>query len=159
LRHQQTHREQRTLALTLRQSADRRVEERQQIEALDDFVAQVAAAVEEPHREIDGPPHRLRGPRHDRVREVEERAGALAVCERPAVAQQRAGVQRQDAAEALEQRGLAGAVRADQAEHLAWTDGERHIAQRRKPSVPLSEISGLKQGAFVTTGGGYYQGS
>ena len=49
-------------------------------------------------------------------------------------------VERQHAAEALEQRGLAGSVRADQPEHFARAHRERDVGQRRQPAVPLGEV-------------------
>src|SRR5439155_10249944 len=106
LRHQQPDREQRALALPFRQVADCDVQDRRQLEALDHLVAKRQPAAEEAEREIDRPSHRLRRPRRDRIGKIEERAGTLANPQRTAVARQRARVERQHAAHALEQRRL-----------------------------------------------------
>ena len=63
LRHQQADREQRPLALPFRQAADSRIEQRPDVEAFYDLVAQPGTAVEKPQREVDRPSNRLRGPR------------------------------------------------------------------------------------------------
>src|SRR5262249_1646323 len=86
LRHQQAAREECALALPFRQVADCGVENRRQLEALDHLVAKMRAAAEEAEREIDRPAHRLRRPRRDRIRQIEERARALARGERTAIA-------------------------------------------------------------------------
>ena len=48
---------------------------------------------------------------------------------RPAVERHRAGLRTQRAAEDLQQRGLAGAVGAENADQIAAVDGERHAIQ------------------------------
>src|SRR6185436_14797883 len=50
-----------------------------------------------------------------------------------------AAVGRVDAGENIEQRGLAGAVRADQAVDLALADGEGHVAQRLHAAEALGD--------------------
>ena len=53
----------------------------------------------------------------------------------------------QDAREDLEERALAGAVAADDAEHLARRDVEAHIVERRQESAcrPRSGVSALRR--------------
>ena len=48
---------------------------------------------------------------------------------------------RQVAGNAFEQRRLARAVRADEAENLALPDRKRHVGQRRQAAVPLGEVT------------------
>ena len=124
LRHQQADGEERALALPFRQAADGGVEQRRDVEPLHDLVAQMRAAAEESEREVDRPAHRLCRPRHDGVGQIEERGAARAVAHRLTVVQQRSRVERQHAAEALEQRGLSGAVWTDQAKHFPGPDAE-----------------------------------
>ena len=113
-----------------------------------DLVAQVAARpLKEPMREIERPAHRLRRPRRDA-----RRAGRTACDARSRVVSGRpscrtdAAVERQHAAQTLEQRGLARAVRADQAEHFARR-GPRRTRRCSAVSRPyrLVRFRGLKQ--------------
>ena len=70
-------------------------------------------------------------------------ARAVGRVDRPALPADRAGVGRQHAEHDPHRGGLAGAVGADEAEHLAWRDGERqpvqghHVAVAARQSVEL----------------------
>ena len=57
----------------------------------------------------------------------------------------RAAVDRQEACQALEQRRLAGPVRADQAEDFAGADVEGHGIERDAPAVALRQLADLDQ--------------
>ena len=143
--HQEPDREQRALPLPFRQAADRRVEQRRNVQLLDDAAAQLGAAVEEADREIDRPAHRLRGPGRDLIGQIEEHRRAVGRRHRPAAAHERAAVERQHSAHALEQRRLAGSVRADEAEHLALAHGARDVGKRGDAAVSLREVLNLQQ--------------
>src|SRR2546423_2805103 len=145
LRHQQPDREQRALALSLRQAADSGVERRADVEAADHFVAHAGAAAEKAERVVDRPSHRLRRPWNDLIGQIEQRRGALAAANRLAVADQRSLVERQHAAHALEQRRLSRSVRPDQAEHFALPDRKCDVVERREAAVTLSEMPDLQQ--------------
>src|SRR3954463_6801611 len=145
LRHQQANREKRALPLAFRQAADGRVEQRFDREPPHHFVPQVEPATEKSQREIDCPAHGLRRPGDDLIGKIEEARRTLAISERPAVANQRALVERQGAAPALEKRPLSRSVRADEAQDLALADRERHIIQCGEPAVALREVSNLQQ--------------
>jgi hypothetical protein len=127
LRRKQTNRQHGTFALALGQRPDTRREQRLELQGLDHLVAKPGGASEVPDREVEAPPDSLGGPRRDAVRKIEERFGALARAEGPAGATDFAAISRHLSRQALEQGGLAGAVRADQAEHFAGVDGERHV--------------------------------
>ena len=120
LRRQQADREQRALALALRERADRRVEQRLEIERLDDLVARRSTRPpKNPIVKSSAQRTRLRGPRRDRV--GTGRRGARRARAASASGRRRAtvpGVDRQHAGQALEQRRLAGAVRARSARAL-----------------------------------------
>ena len=58
-----------------------------------------------------------------------------------------AGVDR--AGDRLEQRRLAGAVRADDRDELSLADGQRHAAQRRQPAIADREAVDLKHRASI----------
>ena len=47
-----------------------------------------------------------------------------------------AGIHVKQSAHGADRRGLAGAVRADQPEHLTAVHGKRHVAERRDPRGP-----------------------
>src|SRR5205823_6823092 len=126
-------------ALSFRECADRRVEQRAEIEALHDLFSAIESAAEESEREIERPAHRLRGPGRDRVRQIKEDCGALARCQRAVVPAEGTGIERQHAAEAFEQGGLAGAIRSDEAEHFAPAYRKGHVAQRGDRSISLGE--------------------
>src|SRR5262249_49355900 len=59
----------------------------------------------------------------------------------PALEQNVALARRIEAAEAVEERGLAGAVRADQAEELATTDRERHAIERHDAAEAHADVA------------------
>ena len=61
--------------------------------------------------------------------------------ERAAVERERARVGRVDPGQHVEQRRLAGAVRADQAVDLARRDGERHLVQRLHAAEALADAA------------------
>ena len=84
-------------------------------------------------------------------------ACAFGVRERSIVAEDRAAVGRQHAREALEQRRLAGAVRTDEAEHLAAPDGERDVAQGCQVSVAFGEIGDDRNKLNLSGRADYYQ--
>src|SRR5580704_5897405 len=62
----------------------------------------------------------------------------------------RPGGRRQRAREHVEDRSLARAVGADQAEDLAFRDAERDIVDRGKPAEALAETGNLQHGSTVT---------
>ena len=145
-------------ALPLRQAANRRIEQCADVETLDEVGFEAGAAAEEAEREVDRPSHGLRRPRHDGIGQIEQRGRAGTVAHRPPLVHERAGVERQHPAEALEQRGFAGAVGTDQAEHFARPDGEGHIAQRAEVSVRLCKLGDLEhQSPNVWGMARYYQ--
>ena len=58
-----------------------------------------------------------------------------------------------DAADAVEQRGLAGAVRSDQAADLAIADIERHAAERDTPPKRMATLDTRSRGVSTDPGG------
>ena len=51
----------------------------------------------------------------------------------------------QAAGQQIEERGLAGAVRADQAEHLAWHQGDRHVVHGAQAPESLDQVARFQQ--------------
>src|SRR5215831_3117811 len=97
LRHQQSNRKERALALALGQAADRGIEQGTDVETLHDLVAQMGATVEEPECKIECPAYRLCRPRHDGIGKVEQRGGAILIAQRTIVVDERARVEREHA--------------------------------------------------------------
>src|SRR6266850_57294 len=62
-----------------------------------------------------------------------------------------AAVGRQDSSQAFEQRGLTGAVRADQPEHLACSYVKADIRQRGDLTESFGKVLDLKQHLFHQT--------
>src|SRR6185436_11780158 len=69
----------------------------------------------------------------------------LQAVERAAVEDESAFVGRIDTGEDIEERGLAGAIRADQAEHLARRDRKGNIAQRLDAAEALADAAAFEQ--------------
>src|SRR5581483_6952859 len=69
----------------------------------------------------------------------------------PALEQHRAGIPRVDAGDALDERGLAGAVVADERHHLAGLDLEVDRVQRLHGAERLGDVAELEKwgGAHV----------
>jgi hypothetical protein len=61
-----------------------------------------------------------------------------------------AGIDRQETDDRFQQRRLAGAIGADEPQHLAVAHGEADIAQRRLIAVPLGQRNNLKHGCRFT---------
>src|SRR5947207_12668686 len=124
LRSEETDREKRALALAFRERANRRLEQRADVEPPGHFVSAVASTAEQAQREIERPSDRLRRPRCNRVWQIKHRRRPLTARERTIVPADRARVQRQHAADAFEERRFSRAVGTDEAEHFAVADGE-----------------------------------
>src|SRR5262249_6429500 len=101
-------------------------------------------AAEEADTEVQRPAHRLGRPRRDAVRYIKEVRGTIPGFERPSAPTDQTLVCRQQARDALEQRGLARSVRADEAHYLARTDEERYVVQRDKPSKGFRQAGDVK---------------
>src|SRR5215831_3586128 len=61
----------------------------------------------------------------------------------------RAGSRMQQSRDRLQRRGLAGSVRPDQGDELAFADGERHALERRHLAVATDDIAQLKHASFL----------
>src|SRR5262245_4264013 len=152
LRRQKADGQQRALALAFRKRADGKVEQRFEVEFFNNVLRRSAVGgrrsrvrrSEEPSDEPERPSNRLRGPRRDRVWQVKHRCRPFLRRQRAAVPEYAAGIGRQDAAETFEERGLAGAVGTDEAEHLARPDGKGHLAERSEASVPFRQIRDME---------------
>ena len=96
-------------------------------------------SAEEPDREVDRPAQRLRGPRGDTVRDIEEALGALARRQHLAIDVDGPLIDRQQPCHALEQRRLACTVGPDQPENFAAPDREGHTVERYQVSVGLGQ--------------------
>src|SRR4029453_4598956 len=55
----------------------------------------------------------------------------------------------QQAGDRLQGRGLAGTVRADERDELAFADGERHSLERRHLAVTTDHLTQLKHASFL----------
>ena len=84
------------------------------------------------------PPHDPRGPARDPLAAAPDLA-----CGR-----------RQEPAEDIEERGLAGAVRAEQPDHLALLDGHVDAAEREKAAECHADPASFKDGHGGDAGGG-----
>src|SRR5262249_56971371 len=62
-----------------------------------------------------------------------------------------AGVERSEAGEQVEQRRLAGSVRADQPEDLPARDREAHLRERLDPAEALADVPRLEEHAHCTS--------
>src|SRR5579883_1081804 len=141
---QQTDAEHRALALPLGQGGDGPVEERAEIELRGDFLAQVAAAAEETERVIDRPGEPLRAPRRDGIGNVEEQIAPLGGGGRAAGDPQRSRVAGQQASQTFEQRGLAGAVGADEPQNLAGAHVKTDAGERGELAVAFGNGMNLE---------------
>src|SRR5258706_202110 len=158
LRREQAHRQERALALALRERAHRRIEDGFEIEARHDVLQRIDPAAEESQRVIERPADRLRRPRRDRVGQIKEDGAALVRPERAIFGRHHAAVRRQHTREALEERRLARPVRTDDAEHFAGTDREGHVAQRGDRSVAFGEMTDSNHNHRIYRRlGAYYQ--
>ena len=92
---------------------------------------------------LERPTHCLRRPGRDAVWKVEKSGGAVARRDWPAILQDRAAIEREHAAKALEERGFTRPVGADEAEDLPLANREGHVVERGQTSVPLGEIRRL----------------
>ena len=148
LRRQQADRQQRALALALRQRADRRVRAAApRSSRCDDLVAQLAARPpKNPSAKSSAQRTVCAGHGAMRVGQVEERRRALAR-RRSAGRRARASPRRAAARRARHSNSVVlpapfGPIRPRTSP--ARTE-KRHVAQRRQPAVALGEIPGLKQ--------------
>src|SRR4051794_8604033 len=119
LRRKHSDTEQSALPLALGECADWLAKQAAQIELLYHLVEQLRASAEESDGEIERPRHRLRGPRSDAVGDIKQERRTLAGSHRPAAGPDGAAVKRQNPGQTFEQRGFAGAIGANEAEHLA----------------------------------------
>jgi hypothetical protein len=165
MRRQHADGQQRALALPLRERADPRSEERREFQPPDDVGNRGGRSAEKPHRIVERPRQRLRWPRRDAVGHIEDSRGARGRGQRLALQEDLTRVVRQHARQTLEQRRLARAVGADEAEHFARTDRQRHAGQRGQPAVRLGQAVhshhriGHFQRKSLSAGTGYYQTS
>src|SRR6516225_1468687 len=72
LRGHQADRQQHTLALTFRKSAERLMQQSGQVEAVDSFFPHFTAASEKANREVEHPTNGLRRPWRNTVRKIEK---------------------------------------------------------------------------------------
>ena len=106
----------------------------------------VHRSAEEAGHVVEQPADALRRPGRDRVGQVEEQFRTFARTSAVARAVQSPPSSiGQHAAEAFEQRRLAGAVGTDEPEHLARMDRERHAGERGHASVLLREIADVEE--------------
>jgi hypothetical protein len=157
MRRQHADGQHRPLALPFRERAQRRSQQRREREAFDHLALPVRAAAEKADGEIERPSHRLRGPGRDRIRQVEKARRPRARRRRFSVDRDGSSVVGQHAGNALEQRRLAGAVGADEAEDLAGPKRQRHIRERGQAAVRLRQPvhgHGRRHGNYECTGVG-----
>jgi hypothetical protein len=107
--------------------------------AAHDLVAKVRPSREEADGEVERPAQGLGGPGRDAVGHVEEKRPALLRADHVVVLEQDARGRGHHAGQALEQRGLARAVGADDAEHLAGVDRETDVDERRPSGIGLGQ--------------------
>ena len=62
----------------------------------------------------------------------------------PLRSDQIAGIRLDASGEDLQQRGLAGAVRSDQAEAVAFLNAEGHAAEQRRPAEGFRNLIGVE---------------
>ena len=91
------------------------------------------------------PLDRLVGPRRDAVRQVEENVADDAAPHDPVTERHLARVGRLHSCQALEERGLARAVRADQAEDSPDENRKLTFCERLGPAKSLREVANLQQ--------------
>jgi hypothetical protein len=171
MRREHADREESPLPLSLRQRADRRAEQRPQIEPGDHIGAPGPAvrrgprAAEKSHGEVERPADCLRRPRRNAVRKIEDPGRPLAGREYGSTTTYRPRVVREQPCDALEQRGLPGPVRSDQSQHFPRTNRQRHVGHGGEPPVRFREAGHGHQGRrhrdreSLSTGGYYYQRS
>ena len=85
------------------------------------------------------------GPRNDAVGHVVEQRAPLARAHLSAAGAHAAAVGGQHAAEAIEQRGLTGAIRPDEPQQFPRLDMETDIAKGFDPAESLAQPVNLKQ--------------
>jgi hypothetical protein len=82
----------------------------------------------------------------EELRQVPDPGPRLRVARRPSQQQHLTGVGPDEAEQHLDRAGLAGTVRAEQTQHLAAPDAERHVVDRGPPSVPLAQAGAPDRG-------------
>ena len=137
LRSEEPDGQQNALPLSLRECADARVEHCGEVEPGDDVLDSRPAGAKEVTREIECPANRLSRPWRDSIWQIEEVVVPLAGSHHRVVDTDGPGIRGQQPRETLEERRLAGTIRADQAEDLAVPQRERHAVECRHAAVAL----------------------
>jgi hypothetical protein len=145
VRRQQCERQHQAAAEALRQRAHALAQHRPEAERANDLRDGALSPAIHGHEQLDHPGDILIFPGPQSVRQVEQELAAMRQADRSIAPKNPAGVGGDDAGDRLHERGLAGAIGSDQAEHLAGIDRKRDVGERALFAVLLAEPGNLHQ--------------